>query len=263
MAEPIIALLTDFGEDDYFVASMKGVIAGINPSVRIIDITHHVPSFHIETAAFILRAAFTYFPKGSIFVTVIDPGVGTARKILLAKCLDYYFIAPDNGVLSLVFADETPKFIREVSNAEYFLLESSPTFEGRDKMAPAAAWLSTGVKCENFGPECVSYIKIKMRKPFKRSGRIHGHILYIDKFGNLITSIPVSMRHDYEEEQKQKELVFVAAGQEMPFKESYGSVEKGELLSLPGSLGLYEIAVREGSAKEKLGLKVGDSVHIQ
>lgn len=263
MSEAIIALLTDFGDDDYFVASMKGVIAGINPGVRLIDITHQVPSFQVETAAFILRAAFTYFPKGTIFVTVVDPGVGTARKILLAKCMDYYFIAPDNGVLSLVFADETPEFIRELSNAEYFLLESSPTFEGRDKMAPAAAWLSTGVECENFGPECASYIRMKVQKPQKRRKKIYGHILYIDKFGNLITNIPESMLKDFMQDEQKIEAIFVASGQEIPFKESYGSVEKGELLSLPGSLGLLEIAVREGSAQEILGLKKGDPVCIQ
>ena len=172
MKQPFIALMTDFGEDDYFVASLKGIIYRINPLARIINITHRVPSFDIAIGSFILFSCYRYFPVPTIFLVVVDPGVGSVRKILLAKTEKYFFIAPDNGVLSQVFEAERIEQMREVTNPQFFLHEISHTFEGRDKMAPVAAWLSKGVSCSEFGPEVKSYARIKVQKPLIKGKEI-------------------------------------------------------------------------------------------
>lgn len=255
--------MTDFGEDDFFVASLKGVIAKINPSARIIDITHRLPSFDIKTGSFILFSSFKYFPARTIFLVVVDPGVGTSRNIVLAETENYFFIAPDNGVLSLVLDEESIKQLREVTNQNYFLPELSRTFEGRDKMAPVAAWLSRGISCEEFGPETTSYKKSNAEKPQLKRDEIIGHILYIDKFGNLITNIPERMLELLQKKTGKKTLSLSINDREITsFEQSYSFVKKGELLFLIGSLGMVEIAAKESSAAQKLKIKNGDKCKI-
>ncbi len=255
--------MTDFGEDDFFVASLKGVIAKINPPARIIDITHRLPSFDIKAGSFILFSSYKYFPARTIFLVVVDPGVGTSRKILLAETDNYFFIAPDNGVLSLVLEEEGIRQLREVTNQNYFLPEQSRTFEGRDKMAPAAAWLSRGISCEEFGPEANSYEKYNTEKPQIKRDEIIGHILYIDKFGNLITNIPEGMLKFLQKKTGKKKLSLSIEDMEITsFEQSYSSVKKGELIFLVGSVGLIEIAAKESSAAQRLKIKNGDEVKI-
>jgi len=255
--------MTDFGEDDFFVASLKGVIAKINPSARIIDITHRLPSFDIKAGSFILFSSYKYFPARTIFLAVIDPGVGTSRKTLLAETDNYFFIAPDNGMLSLVLEEEGIKQLRQVTNQNFFLPELSRTFEGRDKMAPAAAWLSKGISCEEFGPEMTSFKKFTAEKPHIKDNEIVGHILYIDKFGNLITNIPEGMLELLQKKTGKKTLsLFVEEREITSFEQSYSSVKKGELLFLVGSVGLVEIAAKESSAAQKLKVKNRDKVKI-
>jgi S-adenosylmethionine hydrolase len=190
---PVIAVLTDFGDGDFFVASLKGVITQINPEARIIDLTHRVPSFNVLSGSFILYAAFRYFPLKTIFLAVVDPGVGSSRKILCVETERYYFIGPDNGVLSMALDKETITQIREVTEDEYFLPHPTRTFEARDKMAPVAAWLSKGTPCEKFGPMIVSYNKLEKRSPIEEGDSLIGTILHIDAFGNLITNLPSEM----------------------------------------------------------------------
>jgi S-adenosylmethionine hydrolase len=255
--------MTDFGEDDFFVASLKGVIAKINPSARIIDITHRLPSFDIKAGSFILFSSYKYFPARTIFLVVVDPGVGTSRKILLAETDSYFFVAPDNGVLSFVLEEEGIRHLREVTNKNYFLPELSRTFEGRDKMAPAAAWLSRGISCEEFGPKMTSYKKFEAEKPQMKRDKIIGHILYIDKFGNLITNIPEGMLKLLQKKMGKKTLSLSIEDREITsFEQSYSSVKKGELLFLVGSVGLIEIAAKESSAAQKLKIKNGDKCKI-
>ena len=189
---PIIVLLTDFGEADFFVPSMKGVIACINPSANVLDITHSIPSFDVFAGSFVLFASYRFFPKGTIFVVVIDPGVGSARKILLVETKKYCFIAPDNGILSQVLEEERVYHSREISNPKYHLLQSGVTFDGRDKMAPVSAWLSLGLSPEEFGPPVKSIQKNELRSPRETADEINGSVLYHDKFGNLITNISFS-----------------------------------------------------------------------
>ncbi len=255
--------MTDFGEDDFFAASLKGVILKINPSVWIIDITHRIPSFDIQTTGFILLASYKYFSSQTIFLVIVDPGVGSERKILLAKTKDYYFIAPDNGVLTLVLEEEEIEDLREVTNEKYFLPDLSQTFEGRDKMAPVAAWVSKGISCSEFGPAKTSFEKLDVEKPKLKGTEIIGHVLYQDKFGNLITDIPARMLEEIGGKTDKKSIDLVIQGKKISsFIQSYSSAKRGELLFLVGSVGTIEIAAREESASKKLKAGVGDEVRV-
>ena len=263
MQQPIISLITDFGDEDFFVGSLKGVIASINPQARILDITHGVPSFDITAGAFLLYAAYRYYPDQTVFLTVVDPGVGSERRILLFESQRYFFVAPDNGLLSLVLQQEKSCTVREVTNSDYFLDKTSKTFEARDKMAPVAAWISKGILTEKFGPIVSDCQKIGILEPVRKGDEVSGFILYRDKFGNLITNIPAAMVEAAEglgskaclETKERRELI-------LPRKKNYSSAEKGEIFFLTGSLGLIEIAVREGSASDLTGVKPGDPVKI-
>lgn len=263
MKNSVIALLTDFGEDDFFAASLKATILKINPLARIIDITHRIPPFDIQTAGFILWASCPYFSPQAIFVVVVDPGVGSERKVILARTEDSVFIAPDNGVLSLVLEDKEIKDLREVTNRKYFLPRLSQTFEGRDKMAPVAAWISRGISSSEFGPEIESYEKLNLQKPELRETGIVGQVLYEDKFGNLITDIPAKMLEDLGEKTGKDSFDLVIHGTKISsFVRNYSSVEKGELAFLIGSVRTVEIAAREDSASKMLKAGVGDEVKI-
>ncbi len=263
MKTPVIALLTDFGEEDFFVGSLKGVIATVNPSVPVVDITHHVPSFDVPAGGFILYAAYRYYPSGTIFLAVVDPGVGTARKILLVETEDYMFVAPDNGLLGLALEAESLKALIDIKNTKYFLPVPSSTFEGRDKMAPAAAWLSKGIAPSEFGPPVSDYVRMDVQKPQVENEEISGQILYVDKFGNCITNIPAEEVRRIQGGTKERRMACRVGKRELTrFEPSYSFVDKGELFVLPGSLGLIEIAVREGSAQERLAIHPGDPVRI-
>lgn len=263
MENAFIALMTDFGEDDFFVASLKGTILKVNPAARIMDISHRARSFDPQMSGFILFACYKYFPEGTIFLIVIDPGVGSSRKILLAGTESYFFIAPDNGILTMTLEEEEALVLRSIENERYFLPERGTTFEARDKMAPVAAHLSKGVAVEEFGPELKEYMKLKVNKAGLRENEISGHILYTDKFGNLITNIPERLVQKFRESHEEKALSLKVMGVEIPrFNKSYSSVKRGELLFLVGSLGFIEVAAREDSASQRLKAKPGDPVKI-
>jgi len=263
MEYPLIALITDFGEEDFFVGSIKGVIAKINPSVRVEDITHCVPSYNILAGSFILGAVYRYYPVRTIFLVIVDPGVGSSRRILVAETDDYIFIAPDNGVLGQVLDEQKTKRIIDVMNTGYFLPTPRTTFDGRDKMAPVAAWISKGEALTALGEEVSEFEKIQVQKAYLEKEAIAGQIVYADKFGNLITNIPVEETFRLKEMDEEKMLSCLVKGKKITrFKKSYASVERGELLFLPGSLDLIEIAVREGSAEKKLAAGPGDAVRI-
>jgi len=260
---PVIALITDFGEDDFFAASLKGVITKINPSARIIDITHRIPSFDIVAASFVLLSSYIYFPPRTVFLIVVDPEVGSSRKVLLVKTKKFFFIAPDNGVLNLALEEETVEKLIEVKNKKFFLPELSGTFEGRDKMAPVAAWLSKGISCDEFGTEVKQYKKLKSQKPVLKGKEIIGQIVYIDKFGNLITNIPGQMLDSLRAKSRKARPSLHVKGVEVgSFVQNYSKAKKGELVFLIDSLWMVEIAAREASAAKKLKAKTGDEVRI-
>jgi S-adenosylmethionine hydrolase len=260
---PIIALLTDFGSDDFFVPSLKGVIASIHPEARVIDITHSVPSFDILAGGFVLYACYRYFPSQTVFVAVVDPGVGSSRKILLAESKKYRFIAPDNGILSPVLDEEKDFRLREINNDKYFLGSEGVTFEARDKMVPAAAWLSLGMSADELGPEIERFERMRIDKPRLSGHGIRGAILYVDKFGNLITNIPCSSLDPFNLGKRIERLRLEAGDVKIYWKQSYSQAKKGEIFFLCGSLGLIEIAVREGSAFEKLRASPGQSIELK
>ncbi len=263
MRTRVVALLTDFGDEDYFVASLKAVILGVNPRAILVDITHRIPAFDIDAAGFVLAAACPYFPPKTIFLAVVDPGVGSRRKILLVETSRYFFVAPDNGLLTLVLNREKVNQVREISNSKFFLARPSKTFEARDKMAPVVGWLSRGLKPDAFGPKLGELKKREFAEPEMRKGEIRGSILYVDRFGNLITNIPASLWQDFCGSKKRTKMRLYAGPKELGvYHETYEEARKGEVFFLVGSLGLLEVAAREDSARVRTGLRPGALVRI-
>lgn len=255
----VITLLTDFGTRDYFVASMKGVILSINPSAVVVDITHEVPSFNILKAAFILWATYRYFPRGTIHVAVVDPGVGTSRKPLIIKSRNYYFIGPDNGVLTMAAEDDGVVEVREITNRGVMLGEVSSTFHGRDIFAPAAAHLGF-IRFEDYGPVVGDYVRLTMPKPVMEGNVIKAQVVYVDKFGNVFTSVRRGMFNiGYGDS-----LIVKVKGKSIRLRvsKSYGYVNKGEALALFNSMGFLELAVNNSSFADEYGLSEGDQVEL-
>lgn len=262
MQHPVIALMTDFGLDDFFVASIKAVILSINPAVSIVDITHNVPSYDVRAGSFILAACTPFFPQGTIFLSVVDPGVGSERRILLARTAKHDFIAPDNGLLTLALDEPGSLELRSVSALKFFLSESSRTFEGRDRMAPAAAWLSLGTPAAEFGPRLDGYEKHPVHKPRREKDRIKGEVAYVDKFGNLITNIPAAWLSGLGRRPSPPFRMRIRGRTIDAFPVSYSRGPRGKLFALAGSLGTVEIALRRDSAAARLKARVGDEVSL-
>lgn len=250
----MIALLTDFGLEDGFVGSVKGVIKTINPSVDIVDISHNVNSYDILEGALILKASYLYFPKHTVFTVVIDPGVGTGRDAIIVKTEDYYFVAPDNGVLSIALENEKVEKVIKIENKNYFIPMENNTFHGRDIFAPVSAYLTRGIPLEKFGTEKPSFRKLNLPRQKVIDNRIYGQIIKFDKFGNAITnieSIP-SFKDGIINDIKIKKVT-----------NSFLEGEKDSLNLIKGSFGFYEIFIPLGSAKERYNLKKGDRVIIE
>lgn len=253
----IISLLTDFSYRDNFVGVMKGIILGINPRVHIIDLCHEIEPQDILSAAFSLKTAYKYFPKDTVHVAVIDPSVGSQRFPILAKTKDYYFIGPDNGVLSLALAEQRIEGIIYLDNYEFHLRPVSNTFHARDIFAPVAAQLTKGISYQLFGKSLERYKKIVLPIPKVTSNSIKGEIVYIDRFGNLSTNISQSLTG------KSKEPTIKIKGKQIVgIKTSYCFAKPKQLLALWGSSGYLEIALNLGSARNGLGVKVGDKVEL-
>ena len=260
----VTALLTDFGLDDPYVGCMKGAILRIHPSAQIVDVCHSLPAFNIGSAAFLLGCIFRDFPDRTIFVCVVDPGVGSERPIIIASVGNYYFIAPDNGVLSAVFAD--PEFTRVYkATAEHFFLPSpSKTFHGRDIMAPLAGWISKGVDVANMGELFDDYVRLDMPQPKLIGGTVlQGRVAHIDRFGNCVTNIP---RKDVDEMTGagKKFVRALANSREISmFCEYYAQAPaNGEPVCLIGSLGYVEVACNRASASRALSAQVGAEVGL-
>ena len=257
----IITLTTDFGVDDWFVGTMKGVLLGIEPKATLVDITHHIPAGDIEAGAFAFAAAFRFFPRGTVHLVVVDPGVGTTRAALAVETAQYKFVGPDNGVLSLALAQDPPKAMRRLENTKYFLKELSHTFHGRDLFAPVAAHLSRGVALTKLGPRVRDYVRLIAPDPKKQDGRILGTVRYIDRFGNAITNIPQNTLR--EPNRPGLRVRVLAKKASFPVCPSYQSVKRGQPLGIFGSIGLLEIAVNGGNAAKVLGLTKGDTVELE
>jgi len=254
----VVALLTDFGLRDHYVGVMKGVILSVNRHAQIVDISHDVPSQAVLEGYFLLSNTYRYFPDGTIFVAVVDPGVGTDRAILGVRTDRFTFLAPDNGILGFLEKEGTIERIVHVRNDKYFLKPVSNTFHGRDIFAPAAGHLSLGVDLSDLGPAADSMVTISPPRPkVTREGLIVGEIVSIDRFGNLVTNIPGDRLTP-------ADSIEVRVGKHTMRKlvPSYGSGRKGEILALIGSTGTLEISVNGGDARKKTGARVGDRVKV-
>jgi len=263
MGKKIIALLTDFGLKDYFVASLKGVILSINSEVRLVDITHDLPDYGRQAAAFVLQACYRFFPTGTIFLTVVDPGVGSERRLLLARSDRYYFIAPDNGLLSPILEAEKAEVL-EITGENYFLTIKKTSFEGRDKMAPVAAWLSLGIDISELARPAKSWERLNWPEPQNADREIRGSIVYQDKFGNLITNISQHLIVSFLNSNHGSSLVLLAGRKRITeMAATYSQAPRNKPFFMINSLGLLEIAVYENSAANLLGLNPGDNVVLK
>jgi len=263
----IVTLTTDFGLSDAYVAVMKGVILGINPEARLIDICHSIRPQNITQAAFILSTAYPFFPEGTIHVVVVDPGVGTERKAIILKTPSACFIAPDNGVLSYVIQESSTKSTGgkleteveaiAITKPGFWRSTVSPTFHGRDIFAPVAAHLSLGVPPVDFGEPLASVTTLPISQPHQvADGLLVGHILHIDSFGNLITNIKEANLP------RTKQAITIEVGKKVIPGLSRTYAEGEGLLALIGSSGYLEISLKEGSAAAFLNAGIGDEVRI-
>lgn len=253
MKTKCIALLSDFGNHDPFVAMMKGVLLSRAPGLSLIDITHQIPPQDVKTAALYLMAAIPYMPKHTLFMTVVDPTVGTGRGIIWARTENYQFISPDNGLISWVEQKEKIKEARFISNSSLFLDSISSTFHGRDIMAPVAAAIAKGLSEKKIGPVFDEYRRLPFPLPVKAGNRVTGQVIAVDHFGNAITNI----KRDY----LSARTVFNIADRMMKgLKLTYASVPEGEAMALMGSFGFLEFSVRNGSFARTFDVKPGSPV---
>lgn len=261
---PLTALLTDFGNDDWYVASMKGVIKSINPDAEIVDITHNIKSHSISDGAFVLYNTYSYYPEKTIFVAVVDPGVGSSRKIILLKTTKHFFIAPDNGLLTYIVKDNPKYEAIGIENKKYFLPDVSSTFHGRDIFSPVAAHLSKDYKIEKFGKKIRRLTMLYIEDAKIEKNAITAPIIYIDKFGNLIINIK---KNEFSKVLKLKEIKN-KTGKEIlacqtPLKSSYADVDEGEVVAYWGSSEFLEIGINQASAAKRFSLKVGDVIKLK
>jgi len=259
----IITLLTDFGLRDHFVAAIKGVMLGVNPDLAFVDISHLVPPHDIHSAAFILGQAYFYFPLGTIHVAVVDPGVGTERKALVASAGGHFFVAPDNGILAYVFSREETFEAREITASHYFHTPVSPTFHGRDIFAPIAAWISRDIPLHQFGPILERPVRLKVPAVTRvQDALVEGAILAVDNFGNLITNLKPENVPAYGRAESRACKMLAGQREITAFRTTFGEGAAGELFVIPGSSGYLEIVMRDRSAATELHLSPGAPVGV-
>lgn len=257
---PVIALLSDFGARDHYAGTMKGVMLGICPEATLVDITHDNTAHDVLEGALQLAASYRYFPAGTIFLVVVDPGVGSARRGLAADAGDYKFVAPDNGVLTAVFKEVAPRKVVELSERRYARPTVTRTFEGRDRFAPAAAWLAKGTQLSAFGRTVSDYHKLDLPMVDVAPEKLRGTILIVDRFGNLVTNID---RKTFETFAKHGSIRIVAEGTSIDrLVSTYTEIAPGETCALFGSSDHLELAANAASAAERLGLGRGATVEI-
>lgn len=253
----LITLTTDFGTQDWFVGVMKGVIMSLSPQAMCIDLTHDIPPGDVRAGAFALASSYAYFPRGTVHLAVVDPGVGTDRAAIAVATDSYLFVGPDNGVLSLAIQRETVRACHRLENPEFFRQPVSNTFHGRDIFAPIAAHLTRGVLLEEMGPPHPAPVQIEWPRPVFGLDRVTGVTVYVDRFGNFLTNLPG------EEIVQRGGQPRVKVGRRiLPLVSTFQGVAEGEPLAYIGSTGLIEIAVNGGSARQVLKLKLDQPVEV-
>ena len=260
MPKPIVTLTTDFGTSDHFVGTMKGVILGISPQTQIVDITHEIQPFEVTEGAFVIAQAYRYFPRGTVHVVVIDPGVGSTRRPILAEMDGHYFVAPDNGVLSMVFSGGKPK-VRHITSEKFFLKQVSRTFHGRDIFAPVAARLAKGIQPARFGKLIEDHLRLVLAKPAPRSKREWtGAVLRVDRFGNLVTNLHID---DFPQVKTHAFRLKIGRESITRLALTFTECGPGELFAIVGSSAYLEIATNQGSAAKALGCGAGAPVELK
>jgi S-adenosyl-L-methionine hydrolase (adenosine-forming) len=262
LANAIITLTTDYGTNDHLVGTLKGVILKINPDVTIVDITHNVTPFDLLDGALAIGSAYSYFPPKTVHVVVVDPGVGTERRPLLVSAANQYFVAPDNGVLSMIYEREPEGLVVRNANAEHYYLQPvSKTFHGRDIFAPVAAWLTKGWQTSGMGDEIEDYKRFALPRPKETDGVVKGVILRADSFGNLVTNL---RQEDLPESAAQDGAIKLQIGTQAvsKFVETFAQGNGAEPFAYLGSSGFVEIGVNKGNAARTLGLGRGTAVAL-
>ena len=260
---PVVTLTTDFGLNDHFVGTMKGVILGIVPDAEIVDISHAVQPFDVLDGALTIAQAYSYFPTSTVHVIVVDPGVGTARRPIIASSEQHHFVAPDNGVLSLIYAREERMHVRHVTSTHYFLQPISNTFHGRDIFAPVAAYLAKRVDGEKFGDIVDDYVRFNAPKPKPVDARtMRGVVLKVDRFGNLVTNITAQDVPMLFQENAPSFKIVAGKREVTSIKTNYSEGEPGEVFGILGSMGYLEISTNRGSAAQAVGIGKGSDVSI-
>lgn len=266
-ARPLITLLTDFGADEHYTGVMKGVILATNPAARIVDITHSIRPYDVRGASLILGSSAPYFPRGTIHVAVVDPGVGSGRRGVITATQNYYFVGPDNGLFSSVFDDPLHMWTREIEEDAFFLDEVSSTFHGRDVFAPVAAHLSCGIPPQEFGRVITDPVRFDFpRVRFEDDEAILGEVIYVDHYGNLVTNIDTTVfwRFEYTEDDSPHSPVIEIGGRVIDgVSPYYQAAQAGELGAQFNSWKRLEVFVPEGSAARMLGAGLGERVRVR
>lgn len=261
MPRPVVALLSDFGSTDHYAGSMKGVVLSVCPEATLVDIAHDLAPHDVTAGALELAACYRFFPAGTVFLVVVDPGVGSSRRGLAADTGDYRFVAPDNGVLTAVFQEAPPKKVVELSERKYARPTVSRTFEGRDRFAPAAGWLAKGLPLASLGRAITDYVQLPIPLAAARDDGIDGEVVRVDRFGNLITNIE---RRQFEKLTAGGGVMVTVSGVEIPrLVSTYEEAQGGDACALFGSTDHLEIAVSAGSAAERLGSGRGAAVVVR
>lgn len=249
---PVIALLSDFGTRDHYAGTMKGVILGICPEAMLVDITHDVTPHDVLEAALQLSATYRYFPAGTVFLAVVDPGVGSARRGIAAEAGEYRFVAPDNGVLTTVLKEIPPRKVVELSERRFARPTVTRTFEGRDRFAPAAAWLAKGTQLSALGRVVSDYHRLDVPAATAGDDALTGAVVHVDRFGNLVTNID---RRTFETFVRQAPIRILVAGRAIDrLVSTYAEIGAGEVCALFGSSDHLELAANAASAAAQLGL---------
>ena len=260
MRRPIITLITDFGLSDHYAGVMRGVILGICPQAEIVDISHEVGAYEVVEGAFLLAQTYPYFPRGTVHVVVIDPGVGTARRPIVAEAAGQRFVAPDNGVLSMMYAREKPK-VRWITAEKYFLKPVSQTFHGRDIFAPVGAHLARGIAPAKMGKQITDYLRLHFERPVRTARRAWtGAVLKIDRFGNLVTNFPAE---EFPDLQKRPFEMSIGLETVNRLARNYAESGPGQLFVIVGSSGYLEVSASQASAAKMLGCGVGAPVELR
>lgn len=259
MSQPVIAILTDFGTADHYVGAMKGAILAVCRHVTLVDVTHDIPVHDIIAGALELAAAVPYFPVDTVFLAVVDPGVGSARRALAAEAGAYRFVGPDNGLLAPALDALGPGAVVALDKPAFARPTISRTFEGRDRFGPAAAWLAAGVPVRDLGSPTDDYVRLPLPEAAVLPDRVVGEVLLIDRFGNLVSNIPArnAVRAD-----RGTPAVLLEGRLAGPLVATYAAVPAGAPCALVGSTGRLEVAVREGSAAVRFAARRGDRVEV-